>query len=242
MFAEGGVQLTQPVGRSELATSYRRNLLVGAPFAIAVPVVIGVALLAAGVDLQPIAVVAGVVGWMIALALRVPVGLLGVRILGDEERTTPLVVASSGPLEESVRLLTLVLLGRDLDTALSIALGWAAIEVVYAVVAGAATVLLLERGDPEAEELIARMPVQAALAPTAPLWGAWERLWATGLHFAFTLIIAARPVLVPLTMIAHSATNLAVLRVGKDLSLPRFQVLGAIWSAALLAVAIALWP
>jgi hypothetical protein len=133
-----------------------------------------------------------------------------VRITGSTERAQRWVVASSGPLEESVRLAVLLLVGRDLGTALWIGLGWAAIEVLYAIANGFAIEALARRTDPEAERVRALLP-PAALSASGPWWGVVERVWATAIHLGFTLILAAVPALVVVTAALHSAINVAFL-------------------------------
>ena len=188
----------------------RRALFLSIPLYLAVPILYALGILGLGHDVQVGALLAGAAGWIVALVLRAPVGLLGVRVTRSNERAQRWVVASSGPLEESVRLAVLLLVGRDLGTALWIGLGWAAIEVVYAIVNGFAVEALSRRTDPEAERARALLP-PAALSGSAPWWGVAERFWATALHIGFTLILAAIPVLVVVTAAVHSAINVAFL-------------------------------
>lgn len=208
---------------------------------LAVPVVIGLIMVALGIRLEIGALVAGAVGWVIALALRAPVAIGTMRTTNDRTRTQMWVTASSGPLEEGVRLVVLLIVGRDLSQAASVGLGWAAVEVVYSLVNGLAMLALLGRDDPEAEQARALMPLQAALEPSAPWWGLVERTWASLLHIGFTLIVAAQPVLVILTAVVHSATNLALLRTADQVSMARFQLGGVILALAVLGVGVVLW-
>jgi len=104
----------------------------------------------------------------------------------------------------------LLLVGRDLGTALWIGLGWAAIEVVYAIANGFAIAALAQRTDPEAERARALLP-PAALSGNAPWWGVAERIWTTAVHIGFTLILAAVPALVVVTAVLHSALNVGFL-------------------------------
>lgn len=188
----------------------RRSLLASIPFLLAVPIAYGVAVGLAGYPIEVGPLLAGAAGWIVALVLRAPVGLAGVRITGSPERAQRWVVASSGPLEESVRLAVLLLAGRDLATALWIGIGWAAIEVVYAIGNGFALAALADRTDPEAERARAMLP-PAALADAGPWWGVVERAWASAIHIGFTLVLAAVPPLVIVTAAAHSAVNVGFL-------------------------------
>jgi hypothetical protein len=188
----------------------RRALFLSIPLYLAVPIGYALAVVGLGHELQAGALLAGAAGWLVALVLRAPIGLIGVRITGSTERAQRWVVASSGPLEESVRLAVLLLVGRDLGTALWIGIGWAGIEVIYAVVNGFAIEALSRRTDPEAEQARALLP-PAALSGAAPWWGVVERVWATAVHLGFTLILAAVPALVVVTAAVHSAINVAFL-------------------------------
>src|SRR3954470_20371467 len=61
---------------------YRANLVRSIPLVLAVPVVLGVVCLAAGVPVQPIAVAGGALGWLVALVLRRPVAAAGLWAAG----------------------------------------------------------------------------------------------------------------------------------------------------------------
>jgi hypothetical protein len=224
------------------AGAYRTNLVRSVPLVLAVPVAIGTALVLAGVPLDPVALGAGAAGWLIALALRAPVALVAMRLGGgDRGRAQPVITGASGPLEELVRLAVVLIVGRELPAALWIGLGWGAIEAVYALVNGAAVLALLRRTDPEAEQARAMLAMPDVLRPDAPLWGAVERTWATGLHMAFTLIVAAVPVLVVATIVVHSAANLVLLRRAPAWGLARLQAAGIALTAVMLLVALTLW-
>lgn len=216
----------------------RRRLSVAIPTTLAVPVVLALVAVALAVELRPIPIVLGALGWVIALVLRAPVGFVAARVVGDPIRSQPMVTAASGPLEELVRVGVVVLLGRDVGTAVSIGLGWAAIEVLYGIVNAITMVALLSRNDPEAQQLRALLPFPDAVLTAAPLWGAFERVWASALHIAFTLLVAAEPALVAVTIPLHSATNLALLVAPRRVSFATVQVVGAVWAALILALAV----
>jgi hypothetical protein len=224
------------------AAAYRSNLVRSAPLVLAIPVVLAAVFVVAGVGFDPVALGAGALGWLVALVLRAPVALVAMRLAGDDRRRAqPVIIGASGPLEEGVRLAVLLAAGRDLETALWVGLGWAAIEVVYSLVNGFALLKLLRRTDPEAEQARAMLAMPDVLRPDAPLWGVVERVWATGLHVAFTLIVAAVPALVVATAVVHSATNLVLVGRASAWGLGRLQIVGIAWAAFLLLVAAALW-
>ena len=232
--------MTRPP-RLSIAAGQRRRLAIAIPTTLAVPVVLGAVAVAQGVDLRPLPMVLGGVGWVAALVLRAPVGIAASRLRADPASAQTIVTAASGPLEELVRLVVVLLLGRDLDTAVSIGLGWAAIEVLYLIVNGVVLVAVLSHDDPEAERLRALLPFPDAILESSPLWGAWERIWASALHVAFTLLIAVHPLLVLVTIPLHSATNLSLFVASRRVPFATVQLIGAAAAAVLLAVAVGLW-
>jgi hypothetical protein len=213
----------------------RRALVLSVPLYLAVPVAYALGIVALGGEPRVGPILAGAAGWLLALVLRAPVGLAGVRITGSPERAQRWVVASSGPLEESVRLAVLLLVGRDVETALWIGLGWAAIEVVYAIANGFAVQALARRTDPEAERARALLP-PAALSGSAPWWGVAERIWTTAVHIGFTLIVAAIPAMVVVTAAVHSALNVGILWLVRHRGLLLTTLAGVVAGGAILVV------
>lgn len=218
--------------------TFRRNLLLATPGTLLVPIALGAVAVAVGVTLEPLAILAGLVGWSLALVLRAPVAVGADRLVG-RERARRAVVLASGPAEELVRLAAILILGPSVPIAVSLGLGWAAVEAVYALVNGAAVLALLGRDDPEAERVRAMLPSDAMTSPSAPLWGIVERVWASVLHIGFTLLVAAAPPLVLATTVAHSATNVAFVRLARVWPLARVQLAGAAWALVVLLAAVA---
>ena len=192
----------------------RRSLALSAVLLTLVPIGFGIALVVSGYPPLVGPLLAGALGWMIALTLRTPVALVGIRVLGSMERAQTLIIAASGPAEETVRLIAVLLVGRDIATALWLGFGWATIEVVYTFVNGAAIARLATRTDPEAERVRQLLP-PAAFGSSAPFWGAVERVGATAFHMGLTLIVAAVPISVVVNMIVHSSMNLAMVRLSQ---------------------------
>lgn len=213
----------------------RRSLIAAVPFVLLVPVAFGAAIVAAGYPIDAGALGVGALGWVIALALRTPVGLVGMRTLRDPERVQTAVVLSSGPLEEGVRVVALLIAGRDLHTALWLGLGWGAIEVLYAIANGFALAALASRTDAQAEQARAMLPPQAFSA-AAPWWGIVERVFATALHLGFTLIVAALPLAVVATAVAHSAVNVGFMALIRRHSMALAMVAGLLIGAGILAI------
>lgn len=212
----------------------RRALAFSIPLVLAVPIAYGVAFDRLGHGPMLLPALAGAGGWLLALLLRAPVGLLGMHLAGSPERAQRWVVASSGPLEEAVRLAVLLLVGRDLGTALWVGLGWASVEVLYSIANGFAVAALAERADPEAERARAMLP-PAALSSSSPLWGVVERAWASALHIGFTLMLAALPLLVLVTAPLHSAINVGVLWLARRQDFLVVSTVGMVVGGAVLA-------
>lgn len=193
----------------------RRNTLIAIPLILLVPLGFGLAYGLFDVTLHPSAILIGAVGWLVALALRAPVSVVLLKVLKVPERVQPWVVAASGPLEEAVRIGALILVGRSFTQAMSIGLGWAAIEVVYTVITAVVTLSLLQRTDEQALQARAAMDAMGLLRPTGPALGVLERISASALHIGFTLVLAWSFWLVPVTMAVHSAVNLILIRTFK---------------------------
>ena len=156
----------------------------------------------------------GALGWTIALVLRNPVALIARIISATSKHVTTIVVASSGPCEEIMRLLAVLLFGRAFPIALSIGLGWAAIEVVYAIINGFVTLSLFRRDDEKARQaraMLESMGLAKAMLNGPPLMGVLERITASAIQIGFTLLLAWQPLLVILTIPVHSSTNFVAL-------------------------------
>lgn len=217
----------------------RTQLLLASPFYALVPVAFYAAFQAMGVMPSWKMMGAGALGWFIALTLRGPVAVLAQKFAGTEQRARLWIVGSSGPLEESVRLLAVLWLGRDLATALAIGLGWAAIEVVFALVNAFVGNLMLRSDDPkilEAREMLA----QQINTENGPWWGAIERISASACHIGNTLIVAFMPLAVLLAAPLHTALNLSIIPLGKRPAWV-FQAVLAVGGALTLGIGLALF-
>ena len=226
---------TQPISTAASPAELARNMTIATPFMLLVPVAFAAGFVLFDTDLRWLAIAAGAAGWLAALALRAPVSLIAMRLFGQTDRTKAIVVGSSGPLEEIVRLATLVIVGRSLAEAASIGIGWAAIEVVYTVAVGFLTVNLLRRDDPEARQAKDLLESQGMLRATGPALGVLERIGASALHIGFTLIVAWSLPAAIVTAIVHSAINLVIIRTFKTSALASELALLATGFAALAA-------
>lgn len=222
--------------------AYQRNRLIAFPFLLAVPLAFALWLYLWGIPLSWPAIGAGAAGWLVALFLCTPVALVARRLLRTPERAQPWVVAASGPAEESLRLVTLLLVGRTFPIALSVGLGWTAIEVVYTIVNGLAVASVLGRTDEKARQaqalltsLYTSQGLSNMLTASAPFLGVMERISASALHIGFTLLIAWQPLLVLATIPLHSATNFVALRLLRRSAVLTEVVLALIGAVILIA-------
>ncbi|WP_051898104.1 hypothetical protein [Sciscionella sediminilitoris] len=156
----------------------------------------------------------GALGWWIALFLRIPVSVAVLGRTGTQQALgswrEQVLVASSGPLEELVRLALVLLLVSGFDQALWAGLGWAMIEVLYTCLSSAITTTTLHRDDDKSRQLREVLAARGLLEDKHGIFAVAERISATLLHVAATLLISVLPILVLLTIPAHSITNLAV--------------------------------
>lgn len=220
------------------ADAYRRSAFLAIPFLLLVPLAYALWFQGWGVSLSWPAIGAGALGWYVAFVLRTPVVLVAQQLLRTPERMHPWVVAASGPAEESVRLITLLLVGRAFPIALSVGLGWATIEIVYTIINNLAIAWLLQRPDERARRslaLLLSMGLGNMLSPTAPVLSVIERIGVSALHIGLTLLIAWQPLLVLVTIPLHSGANFVSLWLVRRSAVLAAVVWVAIGAAMLLA-------
>jgi hypothetical protein len=193
----------------------RRNTLIATPVTLLVPVAFALLLTALGAEMSWSKIGFGALGWVGALMLRGPLAAILSQTVHDENRVKNIIVTSSGPIEEGVRVVLLLLVGRSFSDAAAIGLGWAAVEVLYTVVTSFLTLSLLRRTDPEAMQARQILEAQGMIRETGPWLGIIERIGATALHIGFTLIVAWNLVAAIATAIVHSAGNMALIRTFK---------------------------
>jgi hypothetical protein len=193
----------------------RRNTLIATPVTLLVPVAFALVLAWLGAELSWSKIGIGALGWVGALMLRGPLAAILSQTVQDEDRVKNIIVTSSGPIEEGVRVVLLLLAGRSFSDAAAIGLGWAAIEVLYTVVTSFLTLSLLQRTDPEAMQARQILEAQGMIRETGPWLGIIERIGATALHIGFTLIVAWNLVAAVATAIVHSTGNMALIRTFK---------------------------
>ena len=185
-----------------------RELIITAPLYLLVPVLFAALALIWDIELSAGWILLGAAGWLGALLLRVPVAMISQRLTKDSDTVRQVVILSSGPAEELVRLAIVLITAANLDVAYAIGLGWGGIEVIYALINGFVIASLLKRTDEEAIKARQTMEEMGLLrAGLRPLFGVVERLGVTAVHIGFTLLLAFQPLLVLITIPVHSFTN-----------------------------------
>lgn len=175
----------------------------------------------------------GAAGWLVALVLRGPVAAAVAK--QPKERAALIVASASGPCEELVRLALVAFVLGGAEEALWAGFGWGAVEILYTVVNTLVIRSLLGRTDPQAMEVRAALEAQGTLRTDGPLWAFLERIGATLLHIAFTLLLVWQPWIVLATVPLHSAVNLGIVRLSR-VSLPLAEILFVAFGTALFAL------
>ena len=229
----------QTISDQALAKQFLHHLLFCTPLLLTVPLIYLLAFNALGqgnLALWPFCL--GVLGWTIALLLRAPLALLTIRLTHNLKELG--VVAMSGPAEESVRLVAVLFLQANFASAVSLGLGWATIEVLYALVAGFSTVMILSRGGVGALQLKKRFLDTGLTVPATVYSGIIERLSATALHIGFTLLLAYHPLLILVTLPLHSVVNVGAITLNNRSALAT-QTLIALFGVTTLLVGLKLF-
>ena len=193
-----------------LAKEFRHHLLFCTPLLLLVPLVYLLAFNSLGQGrLQVLPFFIGVLGWSVALLLRGPLAVLTVRLSHDLREKV--VAAMAGPAEESMRLAAIVFLQVNFAGAISLGLGWATIEVIYTLISGFSTVMILSQDGVGAWQLRKRFEDSGLTVPATVYSGIVERISATALHIGFTLLIAYHPLLILITLPLHSLVNVGAI-------------------------------
>ncbi|MCL6593273.1 MAG: YhfC family intramembrane metalloprotease [Alicyclobacillus sp.] len=216
-----------------------RNFYVAAPLYILIPVAFWWCFQTAGVPWVGKAVWLGAAGWMIALILRWPV-MLAMR-KQPQARFERVIVGLSGPLEEVVRVVMLLETARSLGWGASFGQGWAAVEVMYTLVAGFAQASILTRTDEKAvqarEILLQRLGKQVMMNP---LHGVLERVTASAFHIGSSLMVARSPWFALMMIPLHSGWNLAAVQLLR-FGIAWEQMLNLVLGVAVMGMGVMAW-
>lgn len=222
-----------------LAKQFFHHLLFCTPLLLTVPLLYVWAFNALGQgSLQFRPFILGVLGWTLALLLRAPMMMLIVRCTNNVKEQV--VAALSGPAEEVVRLLAVLFLQAKFASAVSLGLGWAGIEVLYTLVSGFSTVMILSQGGLGALQLKKRFLDTGLTVPATVYSGVIERISATALHVGFTLLLAYHPLLILITLPLHSVVNVSAITLNPRSALAT-QLLIAFFGTITLAIGLKLF-
>lgn len=222
-----------------LAKQFFHHLLFCTPLLLIVPLIYLLAFNTLGQGSLPIRPFClGLLGWSVALFLRTPMLVLIFRLTHNVKEQV--VAAMAGPAEESVRLLAVLFLQANFASAISLGLGWASIEVLYALVSGFSTVRILSRGGVGALQLKKRFLDTGLTVPATVYSGIIERLSATALHIGFTLLLAYHPLLILITLPLHSLVNVGAITLNNRSALAT-QTLIALFGITTLLVGLKLF-
>lgn len=222
----------QVISNRDLANQFLHHLWFCTPLLFIVPLIYFVAFRALGPGVLFWPFCLGLLGWSIALVLRVPLMVLTQRLSQDAKEQT--IAAMAGPAEESVRLLGVWLLQANFASALSLGLGWATIEVLYTVISGFGSAIILSQGGMGAWQLRKRFQETGLTVPATVYTGILERLSATAIHIGFTLLLAYHPLLILITLPLHSLVNVSALNLSKRSAVATQAVVAFLGTATLL--------
>lgn len=223
-------------------SNFQRNAFLAIPlyFASITPFVLLAAQLDLAIEMKYVGL--GALGWWLALILRAPVILALRKSQQDMQTSSKYVIWASGPAEEIVRVILLLMLPITVDNAYSVGLGWGAIEVLYGLIQLFGFASLSTKNDAkaqEAREVMKQMGMDKVLNDSTPFWGALERVSAHALHLSFSLLLVLSPLLVLLTAPVHSLMNQFVITTNKkSVATSQNYLMG--FSLALLAVTLLL--
>jgi len=106
----------------EASRDLTHELIVTAPLYLLVPVLFAALALIWEIELSPGWILLGAVGWLGALFLRVPVAMITQRLTTESDTIRQVVILSSGPAEELVRLAIVLITAANLDVGYAIGL------------------------------------------------------------------------------------------------------------------------
>ncbi|WP_251551255.1 hypothetical protein [Neobacillus muris] len=155
----------------------------------------------------------GILGWWIAYLLRIPISMVLMKI--QEEKQPKGIIYFSGLLEEIVRLIVLVFMGSTVQKALSLGQGWAFIEVIFAILNLLILTSLKTKTDEKSMQAKEFLNATGIKLDGSPLWGAMERVFASGFHIGSALLIAWNPWMILVMIPVHTVYNVTVSRVMK---------------------------
>ena len=174
----------------------------------------------------------GVLGWLVALAARLPV-LASAGRLRDPGRSRTILEPASAITDEVVRLALVLVVVSGSASALWAGFGWALAELVFVV-----ATYLSRFSWPIGRQAAEQLRSQGGFLSTHPAHSGVRGITATSFHLGATLLLAAGPWWVLATASAHVAVNLVFVRWARR-RLVSVEVFSAVVSAALLVAGLA---
>ncbi|MEU7478240.1 hypothetical protein AB0A63_19810 [Lentzea sp. NPDC042327] len=172
-------------------------------------------------------VLLGVLGWLVALAARLPVLGSAGRLHALRRRETIIAVVS-GATDEVVRLALVVIVVSGVESALWAGFGWALAQLVFL----AATELTRFSG-PVGRLAAEQLKAQGGFVSTHPAHSAARGITTMSFHLGATLLLSTGPWWVVVTAFAHLLVNTGLVRWAGRRLVP-VELFGAFVSAALL--------
>jgi hypothetical protein len=230
----------------DLPLDVRQRLHSRIPFALPVialvPVAIAVVLATTLAPVHAGAAALGAAGWLAAMALRAPAGVFVSRM--PKQDATRFMALISGPAEELLRVLLVMFAVHGFGSVLWAGFGWATIEVIYTLVTALVVRRLLldtSAKAAQARRLLVSIGWLQYVQSLVPVLGAIERAGVSLLHIGFTLLLGWNPLLVLVTMPAHSSTNLVAVRLMKQRSVILMDTIVVVVGAVAFALGLLAW-
>lgn len=173
----------------------------------------------------------GVLGWLVALAARLPVVGSASRLRAVRRRDT-ILAATSGITDEVVRLALVLVVAGGVESALWAGFGWALAQLVFT----AATELTTFSG-PIGSQAAEQLKAQGGFVSTHPVHGGIRGITSMSFHLGATLLLTAGPWWVMATAAAHVVVNVGLARWAGKRLMP-VELFGAVVSVALLLAAL----
>lgn len=188
------------------------------------------------IPLHALTIAIGAAGWLIALALRVPISLLAKALHLSTPAIQSITIWSSGPCEETIRVIFLYFIpgNATFARAWSLGVGWTSIEIVYSIVQAWAGLQLRHSDSPKARE--ARDKISELYGEDflnqqyGWWWGPIERVSGSMIHLGFTLWELVNPFAFLPAAVVHSAINAAAVAGLKRIGVAGTEI--GIWMAA----------
>ena len=169
----------------------------------------------------------GVLGWLVALAARLPVLASAGRLHALRRRDTILAV-TSGTTDEVVRVLLVLVVVSGAGSALWAGFGWTLAGLTFA-----GSTRLAQFSWPVGRQAAEQLRSQGGFVSTHPVHGGVRAVTSASFHLGATLLLTAGPWWALVTAAAHAVVNVAFARWARHRLVP-VELLATVVGAALL--------